>query len=68
MQILTVRSNGLDVTLSLDELIALNNALNEVTNALDIDEFETRMGVSHEFALDLLKQIHSAIKSLPMEE
>ncbi|MGB9754059.1 MAG: hypothetical protein C0183_02665 [Roseiflexus castenholzii] len=68
MQTLTVHRDGLDVRLSLDELIAINNALNEVTNALDIEEFETRMGVSHEFALDLLRQIHAAIGLIPQDE
>ncbi len=68
MQILAVRSDGLDARFSLEELVALNNALNEVSNGLDIEEFETRMGVSREFALDLLKHIHSAIKSLPATE
>ncbi len=68
MQILAVRSDGLDARFSLEELVALNNALNEVSNGLDIEEFETRMGVSREFALDLLKHIHSAIESLPATE
>ncbi len=68
MQILAVRSDGLDARFSLEELVALNNALNEVSNGLDIEEFETRMGVSREFALDLLDQIHSAIESLPATE
>jgi hypothetical protein len=68
MQTLAAHSDGLDIRLSLEELVAINNALNEVTNALDIEEFETRMGVSHEFALDLLRQIHAAIGLIPQDE
>ncbi len=68
MQTLAAYSDSLDVRLSLEELVAINNALNEVTNALDIEEFETRMGVSHAFALELLQQIHTAIGVIHREE
>jgi hypothetical protein len=50
MQTLAAHSDSLDLRLSLEELVAINNALNEVTNALDIEEFETRMGVSRDVA------------------
>jgi predicted DNA-binding protein (UPF0251 family) len=68
MQTLAAHSDSLDIRLSLEELVAINNALNEVTNALDIEEFETRMGVSRDVALELLKQIHRAIGLIHQEE
>jgi hypothetical protein len=68
MQTLAAHSDSLDLRLSLEELVAINNALNEVTNALDIEEFETRMGVSRDVALELLKQIHRAIGLIHQEE
>ncbi|MCL6539637.1 hypothetical protein [Roseiflexus sp.] len=68
MQTLAAHSDGLDIRLSLEELVAINNALNEVTNALDIEEFETRMGVSRDVALELLRQIHTAIGLIRQEE
>jgi len=40
-----------------EELIILNNALNEVCHALVIDDFETRMGMSREFATQLMGKI-----------
>lgn len=67
MQTLATHSDSLDIRLSLEELVAINNALNEVTNALDIEEFETRMGVSRDVALELLKQIHRAIGLIHQE-
>lgn len=49
------------IRLSRIELYTLNNALNEVCNGLDIEEFATRMGVEREEASDLLGQIHTLI-------
>lgn len=40
-----------------EELMILNNALNEVCHALAIDDFETRMGMSREFATQLMNKI-----------
>jgi hypothetical protein len=68
MQTLAAHSDSLDLRLSLEELVAINNALNEVTNALDIEEFETRMGVSRDVAVELLRQIHTAIGLIHQEE
>jgi hypothetical protein len=47
------------------ELLAINNALNEVCNALDIREFDTRMGCSLELAKALLKAIGEACDRKP---
>jgi len=68
MQTLAAHSDSLDLRLSLEELVAINNALNEVTNALDIEEFETRMGVSRDVAVELLRQVHTAIGLIHQEE
>jgi|GEM_PF-2115257 hypothetical protein len=68
MQTLAAHSDSLDLRLSLEELVAINNALNEVTNALDIEEFETRMGVSRDVAVELLRQIHTAIGLIHRDE
>jgi hypothetical protein len=45
-----------------DELAAINNALNEVCNGVDIDdrEFQTRLGVTRHQLQRLLTQIRSA--------
>lgn len=49
------------LSLSLDELITINNALNEVCNALDVPDFQTRMGVELEEALALLGELRQTI-------
>lgn len=43
------------------ELYVINNALNEVCNALHLDEFPTRMGVEREDAARLLEQVHALV-------
>ena len=54
-------TTGADITLSRDELIMLNNALNEVCNGVDIpeSEFQTRLGYERSDLQVLLDQIHS---------
>ena len=47
-----------------DELLMLNNALNEVCNALDVSEFSLRMGTDLEEVRALLQQIHDVIVSV----
>jgi hypothetical protein len=47
------------VVLSSDEVGILNNALNEVCNALDIAEFSTRMGAELGEVQQLLHQLHA---------
>lgn len=46
-----------------DELVLLNNALNEIVNGLDIDEFATRVGSSRGEAETLRAQIHELLRS-----
>jgi hypothetical protein len=42
----------------------LSNALNEILNGIDVDEFETRLGVSREDA----KALHERLNRLYDEE
>jgi len=64
MTTLEVVPGEVTIRLTLDELYALNNALNEVCNALDIQEFSTRMGVERDEAATLLDQIHALLEVL----
>lgn len=43
------------------EMLLLNNALNEICNGVDIPQFETRVGVSREFAEELLQQVGGSL-------
>jgi hypothetical protein len=48
------------VELSLQELLIINNALNEICNGISLHgEFSTRIGCSLEDARELLEKIHS---------
>ena len=52
------------VEVSMQELLILNNALNEVCNGIDVPEFETRMGVSLQEVDQLLGSIRLMLKEL----
>jgi hypothetical protein len=56
------------VRLSRHELIMLNNALNEVCNGLDLDEFSIRMGAEIEEVEALLKEVGSIINTIDATE
>ena len=49
--------------LSFEEAAIVNDCLNEVCNGLKIDDFEKEIGVSKEFARDLLNKLHLIIIS-----
>lgn len=58
-----IGKNGRAYTVEFDEaeLELINNALNEVCNGLDISEFKTRLGQTHEAAQDLLKRVNALL-------
>jgi len=56
------------VELTREDLLALSNALNEVCNALDLWDFETRMGCSRESVQELLKEVSSAYEQVSAPE
>lgn len=53
-----------NVSISFDELVILNNALNEVCNGLDQFDFETRIGAKHEEVVTLFKSIGLCLDKL----
>jgi hypothetical protein len=53
------------VELTLEELVVINNALNEVCNGIRIEnEFYTRMGCTVESASELLAEINQLIQTV----
>jgi len=64
MDIINSSRDLVNVSLSRDELLVLNAALNEICNGVDIFEFETRIGAGREFVTSLLQEIGSAIDSI----
>lgn len=64
MIVLGVAGGSVDVRLSADELVMLNNALNEVCNGVDDlandGEFQTRLGFERDEVRRLLEEINAA--------
>jgi hypothetical protein len=68
VDVISLQQKTATIEFSRHELLAINNALNEVCNALDVREFDTRMGCSREFAKSLLKGIGEAYGRKPDAE
>jgi hypothetical protein len=57
MKAIDIKEEEITLTISKAELGVLSNALNEACNAIEVWEFEKRMGVSPDQARDLLSQL-----------
>ena len=57
MNIVSIESAAATVRFTSEELLAISNALNEVCNALEQREFDTRMGITLADARALLAKI-----------
>jgi hypothetical protein len=64
MTVSEVKSQTASVQLSKEDLVLIHNALNEVCNALDVPEFQTRMGADIEQAQALLARIGELLKTM----
>ncbi len=64
MQLISTETGAAVVSLSADELVLLNNALNETLEAVDEEEFDTRVGGSIAEVIALLGQVRSALDAL----
>jgi len=63
-------ASGAEVMLSGDELAMINNALNEICNAVDIGdgEFQTRLGFKRSELDALLVEIHRVLEGTRVGE
>ena len=64
MEVKNIELSSATIRLNEDELIIINNALNEVCNALDNAEFFTRMGANEQEVEGLLDDIGKVIDSI----
>ena len=64
MQSLKLERGEVAVTLTHDEILMLNQALNEVANGVQIsdDEFETRIGFTRRQVRELLARVNALTK------
>jgi hypothetical protein len=67
MKMTNVSNGELHISIDREEMLILNNALNEVCNGLALFEFETRMGASRSRVTQLLKEVHSVLKAVNIE-
>lgn len=65
MQLLRHDRDYWDVRMTYVDLATLGNCLNEVCNGIDVPEFETRIGVSHQEAVDILARISEMLNMRP---
>jgi hypothetical protein len=61
---------SLQIEVTRDELLMMNNALNEVCNGVHIDdwEFATRLGVERSEAQQLLSELNDVLRNTPRDE
>jgi hypothetical protein len=68
MRVVELAANSATIGLSFDEVYIIHNALNEVCNALDLEEFATRMGAEHGTVASLLGDTRSLIDRLEQRD
>lgn len=64
MKLESVEAQEAIIRFSVNEMVVLNNALNEVCNGLDINEFSLRVGAEREEVAELLSAIGAIIDKL----
>jgi hypothetical protein len=57
MEIINITNEKSQISISRDELLILNSALNEVCNGIAIFEFETRIGANRDRVATLLDDV-----------
>lgn len=53
------------LSLDIKDLLILHSAMNEICNGISVPEFDTRIGVSKDAALTLLKEIGRILDQVP---
>jgi hypothetical protein len=65
MRIVVIEAGAATVRLTNAELVIVNNALNEVCNGIDVQEFSTRLGAKISEVRALLKEVNSLLARMP---
>lgn len=64
METVEYGENKATVSFSVEELIVVNAALNEVCNGINLFEFETRIGATRETVRELLSKVSHLIDAM----
>lgn len=68
MKIVKTAGEHVQVSLSRDDLMIINAALNEVCNGIDVFEFSTRMGADRSQVAALLKEVGTLISKMKSDD
>jgi len=63
MTLIGVEGREITAQFTADELLIINNALNEVCNGIDVEEFGTRIGASTDEVRSLLASVGNVIET-----
>ncbi len=64
MDLLQNDAKSADIRISTDDLITIHQSMNEVCNGIDLFEFQTRIGVTREEVVNLMKIIDQIIEKI----
>lgn len=64
MKVVSPSREATQISLSFDELLILNAALNEICNGIEVFEFSTRIGAEKDEVRELLASLRSTIDKL----
>ncbi len=65
MRIVVIEKGEATVRLTEAQLVIVNNALNEVCNGIDVEEFSTRLGAEVTKVRGLLKEVNGVLDRMP---
>lgn len=70
MKVVNIEKASVRLEFTVDELIGINNALNEICHNSDIDENDchARLGIAYQETLELLKSIGRVIEKIESME
>ena len=68
MEIINITGENSKISLSRDELLIVNAAINEICNGIAVFEFETRIGADRDRVAALLKEVGSLLDGMDSME
>lgn len=64
MELVTVTKQQAELKITVDELLIVNSALNEICNGISVAEFDSRIGATREDVILLLEKIGQILDSM----
>ena len=64
MEVTNITKNNATITVSIDELVFLSNAINETLEAVEEWEFQTRTGETRKQAMEIHAQLREILRKV----